>query len=251
MINRQLPASLGEDFTKKIVPEVAQVASKSLRALSKPDYLLNPYKPNQMKMISTMWRGRGLLGKWKTDEKFFKHVQNVMNSPAARKGGHASLGKALDHIFGKGNYKGLPLGYDKTGSRAKGDRKVTKVYWNKRKVQEALDAEKGVTKSLDQFFNLKKSNDSADTADELMFFLDSIANGVEYGLTLKEATNFGLDMVSKSNDELDDYLDRVNVSGSVFVKATLESYRIDPVSEVQSMIDALILLDNVNSLETK
>ena len=123
--------------------------------------------------------------------------------------------------------------------------------WTKRKVQEALDAEKGVTKSLDQFFNLKKSNDSADTADELMFFLDSIANGVEYGLTLKEATNFGLDMVSKSNDELDDYLDRVNVSGSVFVKANLESYRIDPVSEVQSMIDALILLDNVNSLETK
>ena len=123
--------------------------------------------------------------------------------------------------------------------------------WTKRKVQEALDAEKGVTKSLDQFFNLKKSNDSADTADELMFFLDSIANGVEYGLTLKEATNFGLDMVSKSNDELDDYLDRVNVSGSVFVKANLESYRTDPVSEIQSMIDALILLDNVNSLETK
>ena len=58
-------------------------------------------------------------------------------------------------------------------------------------------------------------------------------------------------MVSKSNDELDDYLDRVNVSGSVFVKANLESYRTDPVSEVQSMIDALILLDNVNSLETK
>ena len=123
--------------------------------------------------------------------------------------------------------------------------------WNKRKVREALEAESGVTKSLDQFFNLKKSNDSADTADELMFFLDSIANGVEYGLTLKEATNFGLDMVSKSNDELDDYLDRVNVSGSVFVKANLESYRTDPVSEVQSMIDALILLDNVNSLETK
>ena len=70
-------------------------------------------------------------------------------------------------------------------------------------------------------------------------------------MTLKEATNFGLDMVSKSNDELDDYLDRVNVSGSVFVKANLESYRTDPVSEVQSMIDALILLDNVNSLETK
>ena len=138
MINRQLPASLGEDFTKKIVPEVAQVASKSLRALSKPDYLLNPYKPNQMKMISTMWRGRGLLGKWKTDEKFFKHVQNVMNSPAARKGGHASLGKALDHIFGKGNYKGLPLGYDKTGSSTKGDRKVTKVYWDKRKVQQTI-----------------------------------------------------------------------------------------------------------------
>ena len=123
--------------------------------------------------------------------------------------------------------------------------------WTKRKVQEALDAEKGVTKSLDQFFNLKKSNDSADTADELMFFLDSIANGVEYGLTLKEATNFGLDMVSKSNDELDDYLDRVAVSGSVFVKANLESYRSDPVSEVQGMIDALILLDSVNSLETK
>ena len=123
--------------------------------------------------------------------------------------------------------------------------------WNKRKVQEALDAEKEVSKSLDQFFSLKKSKDSADSTDELMFFLDSVAHGVEYGLTLKESTNFGLDMVSKSNDELDDYLDRVNVSGSVFVKANLESYRIDPVSEVQSMIDALILLDNVNSLETK
>lgn len=123
--------------------------------------------------------------------------------------------------------------------------------WSRRKVQEALESEADVTKSLDQFFNLKKSKDSADTTDELMFFLDSIAHGVEYGLTLKESTNFAVDMVSKSNDELDDYLDRVAVSGSVFVKANLESYRSDPVSEVQGMIDALILLDSVNSLETK
>ena len=98
---------------------------------------------------------------------------------------------------------------------------------------------------------MKKSNDYVDTADELMFFLDSITHGVEYGLTLKDSTNFAVDMVSKSNDELDDYLDRVAVSGPVFVKANLESYRSDPVDEVQGMIDALILLDSVNSLETK
>ena len=108
----------------------------SLRSLSRTDRLLNPYDPKQLKMISTLWRARGLLGKWKTDEKFFKYVQNVMNSPAARKEGYASLGKALDHIFGKGNYKGLPLGYDKTGSSTKGDRNITKVYWDKRKVQQ-------------------------------------------------------------------------------------------------------------------
>ena len=114
------------------------MAESSLRALSKLDRTLNPYVPKEMDMISTLWRARGLLGKWKTDEKFFKYVQNVMNSEAARKGGYASLGKALDHIFGKGNYKGLPLGYDKTGSSAKGDRKVTKVYWNKRKVQQTI-----------------------------------------------------------------------------------------------------------------
>jgi hypothetical protein len=123
--------------------------------------------------------------------------------------------------------------------------------YTKRKVREALEAEGSVTKSLDQFFTLKKSKDSVDTTDELMFFLDSIANAVEYGLTLKESTNFATDMVSKSNDELDDYLDRVSISGSVFVKANLDSYKIDPVDEVQGMIDALILLDSVNSLETK
>ena len=98
---------------------------------------------------------------------------------------------------------------------------------------------------------MKKSNDYVDTADELMFFLDSITHGVEYGLTLKDSTNFAVDMVSKSNDELDDYLDRVAVSVPIFVKANLESYRSDPVDEVQGMIDALILLDSVNSLETK
>jgi|7_EtaG_2_1085326.scaffolds.fasta_scaffold06827_4 hypothetical protein len=112
---------------------------ESLRALSRTDRLLNPYDPKQLKMISTLWRARGLLGKWKTDEKFFKHVQNVMNSPAARKGGYASLGKAIEHIFGgKGKYTGLPLDYDKTGSSSKGDRNVTKVYWNKRKVQQTI-----------------------------------------------------------------------------------------------------------------
>ena len=114
------------------------MAEESLRSLSRIDRLLSPYDPKQMKMISTLWRSRGLLGKWKTDEAFFDYVKNVMNSAAARKGGYASLGKALDHIFGKGNYKGLPLDYDKTGSSTKGNRKVTKVFWNKRKVQQTI-----------------------------------------------------------------------------------------------------------------
>ena len=108
----------------------------SLRALSQVNRTLNPYIPKQMDMISTLWRARGLLGKWKTDKALFDYVKNVMNSSAAKKGGYASLGKALDHIFGKGNYKGLPLGYDKTGSSTKGNRNVTKVYWDKRKVQQ-------------------------------------------------------------------------------------------------------------------
>ena len=106
----------------------------SLRALSKPDHLLNPYKPNELGMIYQLWKARGLMGDFKTPEALFKKVKNVMNS----KTGPDSLGKALDHIFGKGNYEGLPLGYNKSGSSRKGDRVVTEVFFDKRKVQQTI-----------------------------------------------------------------------------------------------------------------
>jgi len=108
--------------------------SLSLRALSKPDHLLNPYDSQQMKMIWQLWKARGLMGNFDTPKALFKEVKNVMNS----KTGPDSLGKALDHIFGKGNYKGLPLGYNKTGSSRGGDRNITEVFFDKRKVQQTI-----------------------------------------------------------------------------------------------------------------
>jgi hypothetical protein len=75
--------------------------------------------------------------------------------------------------------------------------------------------------------------------------------GVEYGLEVEEASEFALDMVSKSNSELNDYLDRTNISGDLFIKANLDSYKKDPVDEVQGMIDAIILLDAVDKVESK
>ena len=39
--------------------------------------------------------------------------------------------------------------------------------------------------------------------------------------------------------------------GDLFVKSNLESYRTDPIDELQGMIDALVLLDAVNKVESK
>ena len=108
------------------------MAEKSLFQLSKPPHILNPHNPKEMKMISTLWRARGLLGKFKTDEKLFKAVKNAMNNK------DLSLGKALDLVFGKGNYKGLPLDYSKTGSSRTGDRIINEVFFNPRKVQQVI-----------------------------------------------------------------------------------------------------------------
>ncbi|MAE81398.1 MAG: hypothetical protein CMB80_01590 [Flammeovirgaceae bacterium] len=108
-----------------------------------------------------------------------------------------------------------------------------------------------VEKALDEFFSLRKSKDATDVGVELTFFLDTFVLGVEYGLEVEEASEFALDMVSKSNSELNDYLDRTNISGDLFIKANLDSYKKDPVDEVQGMIDAIILLDAVDKVESK
>ena len=53
-----------------------QIYQPSLRVLSKPDHLLNPYKPNELKMIYQLWKARGLMGNFKTPEALFKKVNN-------------------------------------------------------------------------------------------------------------------------------------------------------------------------------
>ena len=113
------------------------------------------------------------------------------------------------------------------------------------------EGQQAVQKALDGFFSLRKSKNEVTVGIDLTFFLDTFMLGMEYGLEVEEASDFALDMVSKSNSELNDYLDRTNISGDLFIKANLNSYKKDPVDELQGMIDAIVLLDAVSKVESK
>jgi len=94
----------------------------------------------------------------------------------------------------------------------------------------------------------KVRDKSATDHDKTVLFLDVLTLATEYELSAEDAATFASEMVSKSNASLHDYLDRLNVSGDVFLKANLDTYRTDHVAGVSEMVDAVILLDALNKV---
>ena len=94
----------------------------------------------------------------------------------------------------------------------------------------------------------KVRDKSATDHDKTVLFLDALTLATEYELSAEDAATFASEMVSKSSASLHDYLDRLNVSGDVFLKANLDTYRTDHVAGVSEMVDAVILLDALNKV---